>query len=409
MNYRSRHLEQKVNEYSQHFRVVLITGARQVGKSSLLKALFPEHANVVFDPVQDIYNARKDPDLFLNNFPAPLILDEIQYVPELIPAIKRRVDQVDLPGQYILTGSQNLLVLRQVSESMAGRVGIIRLDGMTLSEMAGYGNDPENWLSRWLECDTVSLEQVRLQPSISIAQTLWRGTMPGLLDAPDSIVPAHFQSYVMTYLERDIRYLENIRDLTEFNRFMRLAAAFTAQEINASQFGRDTGITPQTARRWLDLLIHGYQWIELPPYHGNSIKRLTQKRKGYYTDTGLSTYLMSVSSPQALASHPQFGAVFETFCVNQLIRQTVRMAVTPMLYHWRTNAGAEVDVVLELNGKLYPVEIKSKTQLSGNDCKGIRAFLSEYPKLTDMGVIMYAGDRVWQISDQLVAIPWTAI
>ncbi len=411
MKYRNRHIEAKLQEYSKFFKTILVVGARQAGKSSILTHAFPSFQSFVFDAVQDQYGIRQDPDLFLNNFPAPIILDEIQHVPELLSAIKRKVDKSDRAGQYFMTGSQNLNALRQVSESLAGRVGVLHLDGMTPAEMSGNGTKPI-WLSRYLENPETFFQDFTTVPQkqIAIARHLWRGSFPGLLDAPDSIIPAFMRSYVETYVERDVRVIGNINDLTDFGRFMRLASALSSCETNYSQLGREIGIAPKTARHWLNTLIHSYQWFELPPYHGNTIKRISKKPKGHMRDTGLMCHLMGISSPTALAGHPSFGNIFESWAVCWIARMAEAMQAPPQFYHWRTNGGAEVDLVLERDGFLYPIEIKCKTNLNAHDTRGILAFQETYGKdRVKTGIIIYAGDCIRRVSDCAFCLPWNKL
>lgn len=332
LKYRTRHIEAKLLQYAEYFKVILVTGARQVGKSTLLQQLLPAVKSFVFDPVQDLYGARQDPDLFLETFPAPLILDEVQYVPELLPALKRKVDRTDGPAQYFLTGSQNLSMLRSVAESMAGRVGILNLEGLTLHEM--FEQPDTAWLESYLKSPETICRGNELLSIPPLVNVLWRGALPGLLDMPDEIAPDYFRSYIQTYVERDIRVLENIRELSAFDRFLGLSAALCGQEINASQLGREIGITPATARRWLDLLENTFQWLELYPYHGNTVKRVSGKRKGFWRDTGMACYLQRISSPEALSVSPLRGALFETWVVNSIYRQASLLATPPQLYHW---------------------------------------------------------------------------
>ncbi len=408
MNYRNRHAEKRLLYLKDFFKVVLITGARQVGKSTLLAHLFPELRMVVFDPVQDLYGARQDPDLFLNNFPPPLILDEIQFVPELLPALKRRVDLSESPGQYFLTGSQNLGMLRSVAESMAGRVGILPLEGMTTHELSGWGKR-DGWLPVYLN-DPDSLPGLatgKIDQFQNLARTLWRGALPGLLDAPDEIVPDYFRAYVQTYVERDVRLMGDIRELAAFGRFLGLAGALTGQEVNASQCGRDVGVTPATARKWLDLLVNTYQWLELFPYQGNTIKRLSGKRKGFLRDTGMACHLQRISSPEALAVSPMLGSMFETWVVNDILRQAITLNVPPQAYHWRTGAGAEVDLLLERDGTLYPIEVKCRSNLTKHDARGLRAFRETYRNAKIMtGLIVYAGGDCYRVDENTLALPW---
>ncbi|MBM4370162.1 MAG: ATP-binding protein, partial [Deltaproteobacteria bacterium] len=372
MRYRTRQAEGRLRELSLHFKVVLVTGARQVGKSTLLRQVFPELRAFTFDPDQDLYGARADPDLFLDNFPAPLLLDEIQYAPELLPAIKRRVDERDAPGQYLLSGSQNLQVLRQVSESLAGRVGILPLEGLSRRELTERGGEASG-LAAWLS-DPDAAPPAAPAPAEALPRILWRGGMPGLLDFPDHLVPDYHRSYVQTYLERDVRSLSELRSLADFGRFLGLSAALTAQEINDAQLGRELGVSPPTARAWRELMVHSFQWWELPPFQGNAVKRVSGRRKGHLADTGLACWLQRVSSPDALAVSPLFGRLFETWVVGEVRKALSLLATPPAMYHWRTAGGAEVDLVLERDGRLFPLEIKAGSRLDGHALQGLRAF-----------------------------------
>lgn len=408
MIYRKRIAQKRVNELAKLFKIVLITGARQVGKSSLLAHLFPNIPIFVFDPVQDLYGARADPDLFLTNFPAPIILDEIQYVPELLPALKRKVDRSQQNGQYFLTGSQQLSVLKTVSESLAGRVGIIELGPMVPQEQYGAPLT-NNWLERYLSNPHEFQKQFKgVMSSVpSLYDTLWRGGMPGILEIPDQSVADYFSSYVQTYVERDVRLLENIQDVTSFGRFFSLLSALTAQEINFSQLGREIGISPSTAQRWLNVLRYTYQWHEVWPYHGSTIKRISSKPKGFLSDTGMICYMQRISSAQALGGNPLLGALFESFCFSIIKGLSNDLSVAPYFYHWRTAAGAEVDLVLERDGNLYPIEIKCKTNITGHDIRGMHAFRQTYAEKHVMpGLIIYAGSACYWIDEHTIAFPW---
>lgn len=411
MRYRPRHLEAKLRQYASFFKAVLVTGARQVGKTSMLAQTFPGHRSVVFDAREDVQGARRDPDLFLKNFPPPLVLDEVQYVPELLPALKRRLDLEVEPGRYLLTGSQHFSVMRNVAESMAGRVGILHLSSMTPAEMAGRGSEADNFLEQWLAPSVALLPDLAVlpEPPQGLAHLLWRGCLPGLLDAPDEMVSPYLDSYIATYIERDVRVMGDVRELSDFDRFLRLACALTAQELNLSQLGREIGIAPATARHWLQVLIQSFQWLELPAYQGNVIKRLSRRPKGHVVDTGLACTLLRIPSPEALAAHPLFGALFESFVVQTFRKQAERLGMLPGFYHWRSGGGAEVDLVLELDARLYPVEIKASTRLSGHDTRGLMAFRATYPAQSAPGLIVYAGDTVRQVSEGIWAVPWRAL
>ena len=409
MNYRPRQIETKLRNFAEHFKAILVAGARQVGKSTLLAHVFPGVRAITFDPLQDVFGARRDPDLFLDNFPPPLILDEIQFAPEILPALKRRVDRHEGPGQYFLSGSQQLALLRDVTESMAGRAGVLHLGPMTSLESAGLGAE-RPWLEHYLETPGELTGAIkRTIPSAGgLFPHLWRGLLPGTLDLPNEIIPDYFRSYVETYIERDVRRQGEIRNVTEFARFIGLAGALTAQEINTAHLGREIGVTPSTARHWLDMLSACYQWREIPAYSGNAVKRVSGKRKGLVGDSGLACWLGRISSPDALASSPSLGALFETFVLNGLLAQADVMPMPPQAWHWRTVGGAEVDLVLERDGKLYPIEIRCKTQLTRHDTRGIRAFRETYGGKVQPGVIVYAGKETYRLSDCAVAVPWNA-
>jgi len=408
--YLKRHIESKLQIYAKNFKIVLVKGARQVGKSTLIQKCFPKLKAIVFDPVQDLYGAREDPDQFLANFPAPIILDEVQYVPELIPALKRKIDLSDKKGQYIITGSQNISVIRDVSESLAGRVGILELDGMTPYELANESE--KNWLEQYLNSpkDFINQSIKRLVNQKTLFETIWTGSLPGLVGMSQEVHPGFFQSYIQTYIERDVRLFADINDLSLFSRFVALSAAYSAQEINKSQLGRDIGLSPKQASKWLEILNYSYQWREIPAFSSNIIKRISKKPKGFFTDTGLLCYLQKISSPETLASHPLWGAIFETYCVNNIIRLTKVLNTPPSLYHWRTGAGAEVDLVLERDGKLFPIEIKSSSNLNKHDTRGIMSFRDSYPKLNiQQGLIMYTGTEAYKLNDHVMAFPWNGV
>lgn len=405
MRYLTRHIEETLRESTTWSKVILLLGARQTGKSTVLKQIFPEYKHITFDPIIDIYGARAAPDLFLENIQAPLILDEIQYVPELFSALKRHVDKSEKTGQYILTGSQNILLMKQISDTLAGRVMIFHLHPFTLSEMTSRPQ-PINLLTKYLNNSPEYLSHCEEKaPSQTLVNTLWRGSMPGITDLPEKAISHYFRSYLNTYIERDVRSLASLRDHTEFGRFVQLIAALSSHEINYSQLGREIGITPKTSKFWLSLLKNTYQFAELLPWKGNAIKRISGKSKGYISDSGLLCYLQHISTPQALLGHPMYGRIFETWVITKLIALCDLLPGRPGLYHWRTNGGAEVDLVLEYNGKVFPVEIKGKNHISKHDTSGLKAFFETY-KIAGQGMIIYSGRENYTLDNNISVISW---
>ncbi|MHB8810938.1 MAG: ATP-binding protein [Desulfobulbaceae bacterium] len=408
--YRHRIISNRLLRLTEHFPVTVVSGARQVGKTTLLQHLFPRFDYVVFDASLDVEGARRDPELFLRNHPPPLILDEIQYAPELVSALKRVVDAGGAaPGQFILTGSQQWQVLKTVAESLAGRAAFLDLQGFSLQELSGADT---GWLMRWLETPNQFLEWSREAGYFaSDLQTwLWKGFMPGVQPLPDDLVADFWNGYHRTYVERDARLLGEIQDWQDFGRFIGLMTALTAQEINYSQLGREIGITPQTSKRWLGVMEATFQWFALPAYSGNPVKRVSLRPKGYLADTGLSCYHARLSSPRMLGSHPLFGVLFETAMVQELRKQAAAAGISAAWYHWRSAGGAEVDLLLEKDAVFYPFEIKLTTNPTRKDCSGIGAFKSAHPNRdVGRGAVICAVDKPRWLSDGVMAIPWNLL
>lgn len=389
----------------KHIPSVVVVGARQVGKSTLLKHLFPQYSYILFDPYVDVENARADPDLFLDNRSTPLILDEVQYAPEVISAIKRRIDRDRKPGQYILTGSQQWGVMKQMVESLTGRTVILQLESFSLTEIS-KNRPSKSWLSDWFSSQKIEKASFLDLPRQTYEQ-LWRGFLPEAQILPLEILHTFHASYQKTYIEKDIRLLAEISDLHQFTRFIQLAASFTAQEINYQQIGRDLGIANQTAQRWLSLLKEIFEWHEISAFHMNTIKRISSKPKGYFSDVGQVCYCQAIGSPQSIGSHPLWGAIFETAVVNEIRKQLLWMATPFNLYHWRSHAGAECDLIIEKDHIYYPIEIKSKTHPTRADTTGITAFRKTYPQLSiAKGLVICLAETSYALSENDYALPW---
>ena len=408
MKYHTRNIEQEIMDSFEFSKAILVVGARQVGKTTLLRHLFPGFRMITFDPVLDVMQARSSPDLFLESVKTPVILDEVQYVPELFPALKRRMDANGNVGQYLLTGSQNPLLLQQVAESMAGRVTIFELDAYSVSERSHAGNETTPLLTRFLKngCVWEPSQFGATETGESLMEVLWRGCLPDAVQLPLRQIGRFLSSYILTYLERDVRIAGRVEDVDKFAQFIALCAALSGQVVNRAQLGREIGIAPATAEKWLSILRATFQWHELPPLKGNTIKRICGKPKGLLSDTGIIAHLLRLSSPEAILSAPQRGAMFETFVGNEIRKALCPFAGTVGRYHWRTDAGAEVDNVLEIDGRLHPFEVKCKDTLSAYDMRGIRAFRETYGTLAATGAIIYAGREAYKLNDETWAIPW---
>lgn len=407
--YKERILSERLLKLVNSFPAVVISGARQVGKSTILSHLLPSFKSITFDPVIDIGAAREDPSLFLMNNPAPLILDEIQYAPELGAIIKRKIDENRAPGQYVITGSQQWSVMKTLAESLAGRAVFLDMYGFSIREIE-ESKVADHWLSRWLRNPELFIKDPsikKLNSKRTVNEQLWRGSLPEADQLTLEVIPDFYSGYLRTYIERDVRLIADVADWQQFGRFVKLTAALTAQEVNHSKLGRDISTTPQTAQRWLSILTATYQWKSIPVYSGNTLKRLSGKPKGYILDTGLICALNMISSPLAISGHPLAGPLFETAVVSELFKLSGTMSVPPAFYHWRSHGGAEVDIILERDGILFPIEIKLSSQPKRGDTRGITAFRKTYPNLKIApGLVIAPTDSFAQISENDYSIPW---
>jgi len=416
MEYRHRLLEARLEELFQYYPVVAVLGARQVGKSTMVENLFRGRAKtVVFDPVVDVGDAREDPDFFLQNNPPPVFLDEIQFAPELLASIKRRVDREKKNSRYIISGSQNLAVLRSISESLAGRVAVLRLYPMTRRETLGLvspgfrgriSNPSPFFLEKWLANGVFDVDSggKEAPPAFTF---IWRGCLPGIMELPDHLVSGYWESYLQTYIERDVRLVANIGALQTFGAFVGLLAAYSSQEINHSHLGRELGVDRKTALAWTEVAQATFQWLTIPAFSRNPVKKIAGKSKGYFVDTGFMCYLQRIGSPEAIGSHPLKGSLFETGIVMEIIKIIQSWPLKPNLYHFRSYAGAEVDLILEMNGRLWPIEIKAKSNPNRNDVRGINAFRKCFPaEDIGPGLIICSVEEPRRLTEDAVAIPW---
>ena len=351
-----RTLENVINNTSKHFKVVLVSGARQVGKSTLLKICDKNRNYVTLDNPNIREMALKEPELFLDRYSPPVIIDEIQYAPNLLPYIKIRVDNSSDKGGYWLTGSQQFNMMKNVSESLAGRAGIVNLMGFSLSELEHRTTQmPFLPVKSFIEDARTDVRSYSLKELYKI---IWRGAYPEVNVDKDVNWEIFYSSYLQTYLERDIRNLTVVSNEMTFLTFIKAVAARTGQLINYSDIANEVGISVPTVKSWLSVLISSGVVYFLPPYFNNINKRLVKTPKVYFADTGLCSYLTGWNSPDVLESGAMSGAMFETFVVTEIIKSYKHNGKTPNIYYYRDRDKKEIDVIIEQNGKLYPVEIK---------------------------------------------------
>jgi len=370
--YLPRTLENFILRASRQFPVLMLTGPRQVGKTTLLKAVSERESPrrrryVSLDNPMLRALARDEPALFLQRFPPPLLIDEIQYAPNLLPYLKETVDRLGGKGLYWLTGSQPFHLMHNVSESLAGRVAVMQLQGLSLSETLGEGLGVQPFQPNYPAAVRPSLDGATTTLA-ALYERIWRGSFPALYVPSEEPVDhdLFYGSYLQTYLQRDVRDLAQVGDLMAFTRFLRSAAARTGQLLNLSEMARDAAVAPNTAKHWLSILVvSGLVWL-IEPYHTNLSKRLVKTPKLYFLDTGLAAYLTGWTSPATLEAGALSGAIFETWVVAEVLRSYWHNGKQALLYFYRDKDQREIDLLIVQDGRIYPIEIK-KTYQPGRD------------------------------------------
>jgi hypothetical protein len=391
-----REISQELLRVARSFPVLVLVGPRQVGKTSILEKTFPDYRYVSLDVGANAEAAETRPQEFLGKNPPPVMLDEIQYAPSFLRHVKSCVDaHKGQNGLFLLTGSQNFILMDAVAESLAGRAAVIPFLSLSGEEWdrADQAREGKPW-----------------------QEFLWKGGFPALWGRPEASPSRDrwYQGYVATYLERDVRNLLNVGSLRDFERFLRACAARCGRTLNISELGRDVGISPTTARQWLSVLQASSQIFLLEPYHRSLGKRIVKSPKLYFTDTGLASYLMGFSSPHALWSSGEAGPLWENHVVTQWVRWRDWHEPSLGLWYWRDQAGNEVDLILERDQKLIAIECKVTERPDEKTTVGIRRLKSFYgedqvilgyvacPITTsfdvDGGVTAVPGWKTWKIS-----------
>lgn len=370
MKYISRNLENIVNQVTKEYPVVLVTGPRQVGKTTMLQKLMEgtDRGYVTLDDLNERSIAKTDPELFLQLHKPPILIDEVQYAPELFTYIKMHVDKNHEPGAFWLTGSQVFKLMQGVQESLAGRVAVLSLTSLSQAEICGgtlqpFAVDMETLLARKesrTEADTRE-----------IFDRIYRGSMPVIVSGANSNSQIFYSSYLSTYIERDVRELSDAIDSLKFLRFITAVAARCGQMLNVAEIARDADINQMQAKSWLGILETLGIIFYLYPYSNNLLKRLVKTPKLYFYDTGLVSYLTKWSSAETLESGAMNGAILENYVVSEIRKSYLNCGKEPYMYYYRDKDAKEIDIVLEHDGILNPIEIK-KTANPGTEL--IKAF-----------------------------------
>ena len=355
--YIDRQMQPLLTELQTQFPAFLVTGPRQVGKSTLLKHVAPDHHYVSFDDPLLRQQADDDPALFLRNHPDRLILDEVQHVPSLFPLLKLEIDRRQENGRYLLSGSQAFGLMQNVSESLAGRIAVLNLSGLSLREIHGV-----TLTDSFIPTDDyLQKREASLKPCPDIWETIHRGYMPRLYQQKVNW-DVYYASYVATYIERDVRQLANIGSTSDFTRFMVAVAARSAELLNYSSVAQDAGISMDTAKRWMAVLQASGIIHLLPPYHNSHLKRAIKTPKLYMRDTGLMAWLTKWLTPDTIRLGARSGQFFETFVVSEIIKSFQNRGTVPPLYFYRDTSQKEIDLLIEHGRTLYPIEIKTSAK-----------------------------------------------
>lgn len=400
--YIQRSLEPVLKRAEREFPAVILTGPRQSGKTTLLKNLFGnKYAYISLEPPDIRLAASEDPRGFLEKFAPPVIFDEVQYAPDLLFYIKERIDtNRQKAGQYLLTGSQNLQLMQRASESLAGRAATLRLLPLSRREISANPRSRFLWEKRSKTPGEITISARNLW------ETLLRGGYPEIVTNPQRDSNLWHSSYIQTYLERDVRSLRQIGELTQFQIFLKALAARAGQLLNITEVSRDLGVAVNTVKAWLSILEATFQIILLRPYFANIGKRLVKTPKIFFTDTGTLCHLVGLRDPEHASSGPMAGAIFETAVLSEIFKTIVHRGEEPNIYFWRTASGTEVDFILEREGKLIPIEVKHTATPRPAMGDGVRAFQTDMGGKASKGWLIYPGDMDIPLGTGVEAMPF---
>ncbi|MCL1918771.1 MAG: ATP-binding protein [Peptococcaceae bacterium] len=399
--YIERHLASVIKHANTTFPVVMLTGPRQVGKTTLLENLAePDRAYVSLDSPLNREMAKSEPELFLQRHPPPVLIDEFQYAKELLPFIKIYVDKHKNPGDFWLTGSQMFHMMKNVSESLAGRVAVIPMQGLSRSEMIGlpravFPCDPQDWLERLQTYPPMDL--------LSFYESIFKGSLPKP-HTSDVNRELFYSSYVDTYLRRDVHDLTQVADESAFLRFLTACAARTGQQVTYEALARDAGISSPTAKQWVSILVTSGIVILVEPYYSSALKRMVKSPKLYFTDTGICTYLTRFESAKTLEVSAMSSAIFETWVIGEVVKSYYNAGRRPPIFYYRDTDQQEIDLIIEANTILYPFEIKKTASPGKNDIRHFRALEKTKREIGPGGVICMT-DSVYPINERNCSIP----
>ena len=402
---KKRTLEKTITNISKGFPVLLLTGPRQVGKTTLLRSLYySKRTYITLDDVNQRYLAQQEPELFLQKHPPPLLIDEVQYAPQLFSYIKIYVDEHKKPGMFWLTGSQKFHLMDNVSESLAGRVAIINMLGFSQGERDNRALQIKPFIPtpQWIIQARKNI--VRTKNLMTIYKEIWQGSYPGYIVGKNIPHDIFYSSYLQTYIQRDVRDILNIKNNNAFLRFIRTIAARTGRLLNYADISRDADIDHKTAKSWLSgLEALGLIYL-LHPYHNNVSKRLLKTPKIYFLDTGLCSYITQWSSPQSLEAGAMSGAMLESYVVAEILKSYWHNGKMPYMYYYRDTDQKEIDLIIEADDTLYPVEIKKTATFTKFSAKRF-SVLAKLGKKIGHGAVLCLKSKDIPLNHEIDAVP----
>ncbi len=402
MKYIKRNVEEVIKKEEKLFKAILVTGARQVGKTTMLKNLKPDINYITLDDMLLNQSAQEDPELFLKSNKPPIIIDEVQYAPDLFRYIKIAVDNSEEKARFYLTGSQQFHLMKNISESLAGRIGIVNLLGLSLREIKELNfNKPFIPTNEYIE------ERKKYEMNISydeIWEIIHKGSMPALYQE-ESDSELYYSMYVNTYIERDVRNLTQVGDTLSFLKFMTSLASRIGQLLNLNSVANEVGISLPTAQRWLSILISSNIVYLLEPYYNNIIKRAVKTPKIYFLDTGLAAYLTKWKNKEVLEAGTMAGNFFENFVIIEIIKSFYNVGeLRPPVYFYRDKEKREIDLIIEQNGELYPVEIKKSARPTKEMIENFKV-LEKVGKV-GQGAVICMYEKIQELDEKNKVIPY---